>query len=523
MTSPDRSSMAMKRGAATRNWRAAVLVTVVLLLSTSATVQAATHEQAAYLPESRLRLSEPVEEVVADLEDFVPEYLRAQEIPGAAVALIQDGKVAWTEGYGVANRITGEPVRADTLFEVASNSKVVTAYVALRLVDQGVLSLDEPLNAYLREPWLPPSEYRDTVTLRQVLSHTSGLGHGVKNKDILFVPGSGYSYSAGGYLYLQQVIEAVTGRSLDAVAEEMVFEPLGMTSSSFILRAETADRAANGHTRAVVPVLLFMVLFVASACVVCLVGLPIVRVLTGRWRPTRRVVLGATAGTLVLASVAGPLLLTVIGLPKYAWLVPSCGSTLAVAFGLAMWAGWEVLSRLLPVRRGVRLALTLVWSAIVVVGLVALTLSATNVPTPKGLPVKASAAGTVRTTASDLALFLIELADPQYLSSNLAAEMHSSQVALGHDLSWGLGPGIQHSAEGEALWQWGQAPDFQSVMIVYPERGAGVVVMTNNDWFNPDVAIAIAHRALGGKIEPLRRATHLEFNYSGPFLEEAGS
>jgi hypothetical protein len=94
-------------------------------------------------------------------------------------------------------------------------------------------------------------------------------------------------------------------------------------------------------------------------------------------------------------------------------------------------------------------------------------------------------------------------------------------VALSHDLSWGLGPGIQHSNEGDALWQWGQAPDFQSVMMVYPERGAGVVVFTNNDWFNPDVAIAIAHRALGGKIEPLRRATHLEFNYSGPFLAEA--
>jgi hypothetical protein len=58
-------------------------------------------------------------------------------------------------------------------------------------------------------------------------------------------------------------------------------------------------------------------------------------------------------------------------------------------------------------------------------------------------------------------------------------------------------------------------------MMVYPEAGAGVVVCTNNDWYNPDVAIAIAHRALGGKIEPLRRATHLAFNYRGPFLEEA--
>jgi CubicO group peptidase (beta-lactamase class C family) len=354
-----------------------------------------------------------------------------------------------------------------------------------------------------------------------VLSHTSGLGHVSPDRDVLFVPGSGYSYSAQGYLYLQEVIEAVTGRSIDAVAEEMVFEPLGMSSSSFIHRAETADRKANGHTRAVVPALLFLILFVASASVVCLVGLVTVRVSTGRWRPTQRMVLGATVSALVLASLAALLLFYDMGWSQYGWLTVSCGWALAVASGLAMWVGWKVLSRLLPGRTRVRRALTLVWSTIVLAGLVALTLSTTNVPVPKGLPVQASTGGTVRTSASDLALFLMELADPQHLTSELAAEMQSGQVVLSHDLSWGLGPGIQHSVEGDALWQWGQAPDFQSVMIVYPERGAGVVVMTNNDWFNPDVAIAIAHRALGGKIEPLRRATHLEFNYSGPFLEEA--
>jgi CubicO group peptidase (beta-lactamase class C family) len=521
MTSPDRWHMATMAGVASLSWRAAVLALVAILLGAAATRPAAAHGPDAGVPESPLRLSETVGDVVADLESFVPEYLRAEEVPGAAVALIRDGKVVWTEGYGVANAITGEPVTPDTLFEVASNSKVVTAYVALRLVDQGVLSLDEPLNAYLPEPWLHPSEYQDEITLRHVLSHTSGLGHGTGEKDVRFVPGSGYSYSAGGYLYLQEVIEAVTGRSLDAVAEEMVFEPLGMSSSSFVHRAETSARTANGHTRAAAPVLLFLVFFVASASVVCLAGLTIVRISTGRWRPTLRMVLGATVGALVLASLAALLLLSGIGLPKYGWLVLSCGWALAVACGLAVWVGWKILSRLLAERTGARRALTLVWSAIVLAGLVALTLSATNVPMPKGLPVEASAAGTVRTAAGDLAVFLSELSDPQHLTSDLAAEMQSSQVTLSRDLSWGLGPGIQHSNEGDALWQWGQAPGFQSVMMVYPERGAGVVVLTNNDWFNPDVAIAIAHRAMGGKIEPLRRATHREFDYSGPFLEKA--
>jgi hypothetical protein len=76
-----------------------------------------------------------------------------------------------------------------------------------------------------------------------------------------------------------------------------------------------------------------------------------------------------------------------------------------------------------------------------------------------------------------------------------------------------LGPGIYHGRQGEALWQWGQHIDFQSITIIYPEHEFGVVVLTNNDLFNPDVAVEIAHRALGGQVDLIRRAVHLEFNY----------
>ena len=156
-----------------------------------------------------------VEEVIADLQDFIPRYMQEQSIPGVAIALIRQNKVVWTEGYGVTNTLTRQPVRPDTLFDIASNNKVVTAYIALRLVDQGILSLDEPLNAYLEEPWLPPSEYRDAVTLRKVLSHTSGLGHLTLSRDLLFEPGKGYSYSAIGFLYTQAVIEHITGKPFE--------------------------------------------------------------------------------------------------------------------------------------------------------------------------------------------------------------------------------------------------------------------------------------------------------------------
>ena len=113
------------------------------------------------------------------------------------------------------------------------------------------------------------------------------------------------------------------------------------------------------------------------------------------------------------------------------------------------------------------------------------------------------------------------VADRQHLSPETAAQMRTPQIALRSDLDWGLGPGIQHSPEGDALWQWGQELDFQSVMIVYPDLGYGAVVLTNSDFLNPGVAIEIAHRALGGSMDAIRRAAlSQEFNYQGPFLEE---
>jgi len=138
---------------------------------------------------------------------------------------------------------------------------------------------------------------------------------------------------------------------------------------------------------------------------------------------------------------------------------------------------------------------------------------------PKWPAMHADAAGSVRATVGDMAAFLIELSNPRYLSAEMATQLQTPQVRLSNDLSWGLGPSIQHSQQGDALWQWGQHMDFQSVMIIYPEHGFGVVVCTNNDLLNPDVAVEIAHRSLCGKIEPIRPAIHLDFNYRGPRLD----
>ena len=91
-----------------------------------------------------------------------------------SIALVRDFQVVWTAGFGVKNKFTGGSVTLATAFDVASISKVVTAYAALRLVDQGQLSLNAPFASFLEEPWLPPSELGNQITLRHL--HTTAQG-----------------------------------------------------------------------------------------------------------------------------------------------------------------------------------------------------------------------------------------------------------------------------------------------------------------------------------------------------------
>jgi CubicO group peptidase (beta-lactamase class C family) len=491
---------------------------VCLLVLTSAPGVAAqpptTPEGAA--TESALRLTEPLEAVVHDLESHVPDYIAQQHVPGIAIALIRDGEVVWASGFGVSNVITGAPVTADTLFEVASNTKVISSYLALRLVDQGRLDLDHPLNDYLAEPFLPQPEYRDAVTLRHVLSHSSGLGHSTLSRELLFPPGRGYSYSAIGFLYLQRVLDQVTGQSLDELGKELVFEPLGMHSSSYVNEArELTARTANGHLRATVPTVLFVVFYLVALIVVGVIGFVILRVRSGRWRPKARQVVGALIVALALSLATPFVLLGLVGLWEFAWLIAFVGLGLAAAFGLLLATGRSVLLWVFANRRGWRIAMTTVWILVVLVGLGILVRGMRNLPVPRWPPAPADSAASVRATAGDMATFLIELSNSELLKDDTAAQLRTPQIRLNDDLSWGLGPGIQHSRQGDALWQWGQHVDFQSLMIIYPQHGLGIVVLTNSDLLNPDVAIHIAHRAIGGKMEPIRRASHLEFNYRG--------
>jgi CubicO group peptidase (beta-lactamase class C family) len=181
-------------------------------------------------------------------------------VPGVSVAIAEGGAVVWARGFGVKEAGSRDGVTPTTLFQAGSISKPVTATATLRLVDQGKLSLDENVNAYMRSWQLPDNEFtaREKVTLRRILSHCSGTTvHGFPGysaNDALptlqqvldgatpantqpvrveFVPGTRSRYSGGGVTIEQLALEEVTGEAFPGLLQRLVLGPTGMVSSTF--------------------------------------------------------------------------------------------------------------------------------------------------------------------------------------------------------------------------------------------------------------------------------------------------
>jgi CubicO group peptidase (beta-lactamase class C family) len=150
------------------------------------------------------------------LEEQIPKLMRTADIPGLSIAVVRDGRLSWSGAFGVRSRDTLRPVNEQTMFEAASLSKTVTAVAALKLVEQGRLSLDRPLAEYLPYPRLAGDDRYRKLTARHVLTHTTGLPNW--GNEFLRGPGELFGYSGEGFLYLGRSIAAITGMSLDELA-----------------------------------------------------------------------------------------------------------------------------------------------------------------------------------------------------------------------------------------------------------------------------------------------------------------
>lgn len=184
----------------------------------------------------------------ATLEGEIPRLVEAAGVPGLSAALVLNGELAWTGAFGLADAATGADVTNATVFQAASLSKQVFAYAVLRLVDRGILDLDRPLAELLPNPRMSEDPRYREITPRHVLSHSSGLPNwGGDRLRLSFDPGTDFQYSGEGYVYLQRALEHLTGKSLDRLLSEEVFEPLGLEDSAMKWHPRFEGHAAARH------------------------------------------------------------------------------------------------------------------------------------------------------------------------------------------------------------------------------------------------------------------------------------
>ncbi|HKV37614.1 MAG TPA: serine hydrolase [Blastocatellia bacterium] len=310
----------------------------------------------------------------ADLEKEIPDLMAQGDVPGLSIAIIRDGRLVSAQGFGVKNVQTKEPVKATTVFEAASLSKPVFTYAVLKLVEAGKLDLDVPLSKYL-PGYIQNDQRLNLITARRVLSHTTGFPNWRpfgKPLEILFTPGEKFSYSGEGFVYLQKVVEHITGERLNEVMNKLVFGPLGMTSSSYLWRTEYETTFATGY-------------------------------LTG----TREA--------------------------------------------------------------------------------------------PKARPTTENAAASLHTTATDYATFVLAIMSGTGLKRETLDQMLTPQVRLNPAcvnctgaefpaagplspyLAWGLGIGLERTAEGNAFWHWGDNGSFKCFVMAYRKEKFGFVAFTNSE------------------------------------------
>ena len=208
-------------------------------------------------------------DVGAFLDGFMPMQLERENIAGAVVLVVKDGRVLFAKGYGYSDVDKKTPVTVDaTLFRPGSISKLFTWTAVMQLVEQGKLDLDKDINAYL--DFKIPATEPQPITLRHILTHRPGFEEQIKDlfgkegapfatlKDHLmehmperiFPAGTTPAYSNYGASLAGYIVERVSGRAFNDYAAERIFRPLGMTRSTFVqpLPADLKPLMSSGYT-----------------------------------------------------------------------------------------------------------------------------------------------------------------------------------------------------------------------------------------------------------------------------------
>ena len=195
--------------------------------------------------------------IVAKIDSIANYYLSSNKVAGFSIAVLQDRDTLYAKGFGYSNLENKTPVTTETIFPMASISKLVTSVASMKLVEEGKLSLENILFEIL--PDFPRSEQAKKIKIKHLLSHTSGLAdyaaygdslflstnlvlkkqdyyHFFENNELLFEPGTRFSYSNSGFVLMGFVIEQLSGMSYEDFIEQNISQPLRLSTLKHLNR-----------------------------------------------------------------------------------------------------------------------------------------------------------------------------------------------------------------------------------------------------------------------------------------------
>lgn len=201
---------------------------------------------------------------LTDIQARLDALARQHKVPGASLGVMSGDEVLEFT-TGVANKNTGVPVTSDTLFQIGSNTKLYTTTLVMQLVDEGKVDLDSPVKRYVPELKLADAKGAETVTVRQLLTHTSGIegdyfddfGRGddgieryvasLENIGSVYAPAEMWSYCNSGFVLAGRLVEKITGDPYHKVLRERILAPLGLPRTTVLMEEMLAHSCAVGH------------------------------------------------------------------------------------------------------------------------------------------------------------------------------------------------------------------------------------------------------------------------------------
>lgn len=393
-------------------------------------------------------------------QEEISEMMKEYDVHSCSITYSINNQTVFSSGFGKENIFTTKKVSDQSVFEAGSNGKMIAAYICVKLANQGKINLNDKITKYLNKEWITDDPRFKKITVAQLLSHSAGFSPSYEmgmDKNIYFEPGSQFSYSGVGYMYLQKIIEHVTNLSFNEASNKYVFLPLHMNSSTFST-ANTVTPFIKVSSLTVYTLAAFVLIML----IVLLLGFLIGTLTKFHYFSKKRV---------FYISIICATVLNVV-------FIASLISKLLIVFTVFIIIALVIL--LITCTRGKwnYIIFSAYTAAVLILG-ISLPIS---IPAGSDIIAKEpNCAYSLKSTSKDMSLFANELLNCYQDRNSKFYRMFLHAINIDNSNSWGLGIGIEKEKDTTTYWDSGINPGFQSLVVTDPHQNASVVVLTNSD------------------------------------------